>query len=276
MNGERLNISARSAIRRRLVATAAGVAAWDIHKPQSWTGNAWSPVLPDAGDYVCLYRSGRRLRRSGGFEEYIDATTAFAGRAGVPEQLAGDGIGVFTMIKLTPEAYDTYVSAAHPRRGWLLRPDSGFDYRHRRLLALARAGIDGFEASEGVVTLLDALPGPIAPPAERAHHRRLVMEAQELLATEAMPSVDELARRLATSAGHLSRTFRRLTGRTISAYRNELRVRAVLQRLAEGADDLSELAAEFGFADHAHLTRTVKRHVGRSPSQARRELSVVA
>ncbi|MEV5570101.1 helix-turn-helix domain-containing protein [Spirillospora sp. NPDC052269] len=76
---------------------------------------------------------------------------------------------------------------------------------------------------------------------------------------------------------HLSRVFRRVTGRTITAYRNDLRVRAVLEDLAQGrGTPLAELAAEYGFADHAHLTRTIRRHLGDCPSSLREKLNADA
>ena len=83
----------------------------------------------------------------------------------------------------------------------------------------------------------------------------------------------ELARLVGSSPHHLSRAFRRVTGRTISAYRNELRVRSVLGDLAAGEADLAQLASRYGFADHAHLTRTVRRYAASPPSALRPELS---
>jgi AraC-like DNA-binding protein len=60
---------------------------------------------------------------------------------------------------------------------------------------------------------------------------------------------------------------------TISAYRNHLRVRAALERLADGERSLTSLAADLGFADHAHMARTVRRETGAAPSVLRRLLA---
>jgi AraC-like DNA-binding protein len=42
-----------------------------------------------------------------------------------------------------------------------------------------------------------------------------------------------------------------------------------LERLAAGERDLTALALDLGFADHAHLTNTVRRELGRPPSAFR-------
>ena len=82
-----------------------------------------------------------------------------------------------------------------------------------------------------------------------------------------------LAQRIAVSPHHLSRVFKAETGETISRYRNRLRVRLALERLAEGEPCLARLAAELGFADQAHLSRVVRRELGTTPSDLRARLT---
>ena len=84
----------------------------------------------------------------------------------------------------------------------------------------------------------------------------------------------ELANLVAVSPHHLSRVFKAETGETISRYRNRLRVRLTLERLAEGELCLARLAAELGFADQAHLARVVRRELGATPSLLRERLAV--
>jgi AraC-like DNA-binding protein len=83
----------------------------------------------------------------------------------------------------------------------------------------------------------------------------------------------ELGRGLAISPQHLSRIFRALTGATISRHRMRLRVRAALERLADGERDLARLAADAGFADQAHLCRVVRDETGTTPSALRHALA---
>lgn len=59
----------------------------------------------------------------------------------------------------------------------------------------------------------------------------------------------------------------------MSAYRNQLRVREALDRLADGERSLTSLATDLGFADHAHMTRTVRRETGMTPSALRQLLA---
>ena len=63
-----------------------------------------------------------------------------------------------------------------------------------------------------------------------------------------------------------------LTGMSVPDYRNRLRVRLALDRIAAGERSLSTVAADLGFADEAHLARTVRRETGRPPSHLRTEL----
>lgn len=56
---------------------------------------------------------------------------------------------------------------------------------------------------------------------------------------------------------------------TLTRYRNRVRVRLALEWLAEGEDDLTRIAHDLGFADHAHFSRTVLAELGLQPRIAR-------
>jgi AraC family transcriptional regulator len=156
-------------------------------------------------------------------------------------------------------------------------------YRARRLLARARRhALCAMEAEEEVMALVATLlEGGYAalptPKARRrlavARHRDLADAARAELARhpERNASVHELAERLGTSPFHLCRVFRACTGRTMHRYRNELRVKLAMERLA--ADDdretISGVAHDLGFASHAHFVLAMRRHVGETPSAVR-------
>jgi len=72
---------------------------------------------------------------------------------------------------------------------------------------------------------------------------------------------------------HLARLFRRHTGVPVHRYLTRLRLRASLERLAEGTPDLTELALDLGFSSHGHFTDTFRREFGRTPSEVRRHAS---
>jgi len=238
----------------------------------------------DEGYAVILLRTGGFRREAEGQQSFVDPGGGYLSRHGVEERFAyplGE-VDVCTLIGLTAEAFAEHVEGVERQREWHLRTSSSFDLRHRELVAACRRGVDRFEATERVLLLLSELPPRTDRDATsdhraatRAEHRRLAEAVQEALAGGHLTAdLGELARLTGSSPHHLSRVFRRLTGRTITAYRNELRVRAVLEDLAQGATDVATLAATYGFADHAHLTRTVRRHVSDPPAVLRRKLSM--
>jgi AraC-like DNA-binding protein len=83
-------------------------------------------------------------------------------------------------------------------------------------------------------------------------------------------TLDEVARAVHASPFHLARIFQQQTGVPIHRYLTRLRLRATLERLAEGANDLTALALELGFSSHSHFTNAFRREFGRTPSEVRR------
>ena len=226
---------------------------------------------------LVMVRSGGFLQRLDGREDFYDATSAYVGRPGQERHVghpAGPGdvsTGIWLSERLVGEVCD---GGALLPRGRMVTP-AGFDLAHRRLVAACRAGIDGFEATErcyGLVGRLRLLarPGDWRRGSTEAAQRALVARvAEAMLAGHLTTGIGELARLAGCSPHHLSRVFRKVTGRTLTSYRNELRVRAVLTGLQDGKGPLRSLAAEYGFADQAHLTRVVHRHLGIAPTTVR-------
>ena len=161
-----------------------------------------------------------------------------------------------------------------------LASDADTDLRQRLLLAAVVRG-DAGDVAEAVVELAADVLERSAPqrvaagrPATALARRRIVGDAREALVANPRAGVLELANLVAVSPHHLSRVFKAETGETISRYRNRLRVRLTLERLAEGELCLARLAAELGFADQAHLARVVRRELGATPSLLRERLAV--
>lgn len=117
----------------------------------------------------------------------------------------------------------------------------------------------------------DGLPeARLSSPARRRQQE--LVEAAKLAVSErleAPPSLAELARALDCSPFHLSRTFHGLAGISLRRYAGRLRARAAAERLAHGARDLTELALDFGYADHSHFTNSFRREWGLPPSRFR-------
>ena len=94
----------------------------------------------------------------------------------------------------------------------------------------------------------------------RAHLARTFLQHETLA---------DVAAAAGASPFHVCRVFRRITGRTVHAYRTELRLRWSLEPIADGVDILA-VALAAGFAHHSHLTSTFRRTFGMPPSAFRR------
>jgi AraC family transcriptional regulator len=79
----------------------------------------------------------------------------------------------------------------------------------------------------------------------------------------------EIAEAIGVSRFHLSRVFRTCTGFSLHGYRNQLRLRAALERLVDPQAALPALAGELGFSSHSHFTAAFKESFGVAPSSLR-------
>jgi AraC family transcriptional regulator len=97
---------------------------------------------------------------------------------------------------------------------------------------------------------------------------------RELIARRfnARMTLSELAAAVGASPFHLCRAFRAETGLTIHACRNQLRLRASLDRVLDPAADLTEVALDLGFCSHSHFTAAFRRLYGLTPSAARKRV----
>jgi AraC-like DNA-binding protein len=231
---------------------------------------------------LVMVRRGGFLRRADGHEDFFDAASAYLARPG-QEILVGHPAGpgdVSTMIGLPEELVDRAFAGAPPLPSGKVVTSAEFDVHHRLLVAASRLSIDPLELGDRVHGLLAMLPArerrTRVPPRAAVAHRRLVAAACEAIAERGFAlSLDELAGQLNCSPHHLSRVFHRVTGHTLTFYRNQLRVRAVLEDVQQGATNLRFLAGEYGFADQAHMARVVGRHLGRTPRDMARMLRPV-
>lgn len=258
-------------------------------------GPEWVGPVPDLGYRVYLGRSGAFLRRINGRVAFADSSSVLLTRPGDEMHVAHPlGCGdVYTCLEIPAELVEERPDARNwfARDGWDGRLEPRLDLQHRLLVARVRRGMDRFELTERVHRLLAAVLGasplrtgdPDADldravgrrPATLAAHRRLADQARQVLVGSGFTlGLTDVARQVGCSPHHLSRVFQRVTGRSLTSYRNELRVRAVLHDLENGAaPSLRAVAAEYGFTDQAHLTRVVREQVGESPARLRRLLS---
>lgn len=123
------------------------------------------------------------------------------------------------------------------------------------------------EVSAAVAVLADVSVSHAAA-APRPADLRLVDSVVDYLHDDpaAPATLDQVARSLGASAGHLSRVFKRVTGVPVHQYRNSLRVLGAFDELD---DDLSVVAQRWGFSSHSHFTSVFTTWFGVPPAQAR-------
>lgn len=230
---------------------------------------------------IVFVRRGCFHRRLNGVDSFVDPTVVYFERPEDEQRIAhpSDGGDSCTALNLS-ESMAAWLWGGEPGL-----PDApvasspATDLRQRLLLAAISRGDPG-DVAAAVVDLASEVLERVEPervaagrPSTVQARQRVVDAAREALAETPRAGVIELARRVAVSPHHLSRVFKSETGETISRYRNRLRVRLALERLAAGEPCLARLAADLGFADQAHLARVVRQELGEAPSLLRERLS---
>jgi len=260
------------ALDSRVLLDGPGVRVAQVHCPgHELRFGAAEPVGAPA--IVLPVRGVFRLRVDGA-ESVVDPALAYVQVPGHEQQFAHPAGGdVCTSIDVgaEPAAAEVIDLAYRP-----VPVGPPLALAHRLLLGRARAGATPAELTDltadlvaRVLAALGAGPGDGGPPGTLDRHRRLVEDARELLSCEPDLALPDVARLLGTSPWRLSRLFHRLTGVTLHRYRTRLRINAAMDRLADGAGSLAELATELGFADQAHLTRVVREGTGLPPGRLR-------
>jgi AraC-like DNA-binding protein len=86
-------------------------------------------------------------------------------------------------------------------------------------------------------------------------------------------TLDDVAKAVHTSPFHFTRIFQQRVGLPVHRYLTRLRLRAALERLEDGEDDLTTLALDLGFSSHSHFADAFRKEFGKTPSQVRRSAS---
>jgi AraC-like DNA-binding protein len=233
---------------------------------------------------LVFVRRGCFVRRARTGDALLDPTVAYGVNPGEEQRYdhphdSGDDC---TALTLEPDLLATLWGGDPTLPAEPLPTAATLDVEHRLLLAAAGRGADPHALVERAIALAarllesaDSRRVASGRPAS-ARRRALVDSAREALAAEPGRSLPELARELAVSPHHLSRTFGSIAGQTISRHRMRLRARAALERLAGGERDLAWLAADLGFADHSHMCRVLRSETGVAPSSLRQVLTAAS
>ena len=162
-------------------------------------------------------------------------------------------------------------------RGW---SDANTYLAQRRLFdqVLRGAAEEPLAIEESVVRLLERVlrDGVSQEPAARlpsiASRQDEIVRHAELILSERWNerlTLRDIATEVGMSAYHLCRLFLRKTGLGLHQYRQQLRVRWSLERVAEVRMPLVDVALEAGFSSHSHFTSAFRREFGQTPSSVR-------
>ena len=247
---------------------AAGVGEW-LHGPTS------------RHPTIVLVRVGSFVRRIHGRRALVDATQGYVLGPGDDELInhVNDGVHRCTVLAVRPDLLPPLWRVRARLVAGEFRTTPATDMVHRRLLAAGLSGGDKAAIAEMGDTLIAAVLAGTAtapPPRRRAPAavQRAVDIARAMATDQAGASLGDIAAAAGLSPHHLTRVFKTTTGLTIGQYRNRVRIRLALEWLAEGGDDLTRIAHELGFSDHAHFSRTMLGEVGVQPRIARAMLHV--
>jgi AraC-like DNA-binding protein len=157
-------------------------------------------------------------------------------------------------------------------------------WRHRELvMRLEQAG--PLEHLWADVTALqiaaDVLESAFAGYGSPARPRRKDTAADHSARTEAAKTylasnlgepvtLEDVAAAVNASPFNFARIFQQQAGVPVHRYLTMLRLRASLERLAEGAEDITGLALDLGFSSHSHFTDVFRREFGSTPSEVRK------
>ena len=188
----------------------------------------------------------------------------------------------FDIVRDVVRAFDPSVdehrhSPFRTTRGW---SDADTYLAQRRLFdqALRNSAEEPLAIEESVVRLLERVlrmtygGEPVARIPSVASRQDEVVRHAELILSERWNeclTLQDLATEVGMSAYHLCRLFYRKTGLGLHQYRQQLRVRWSLERVAEARMPLVDVALEAGFSSHSHFTSTFRREFGQTPSSVR-------
>jgi AraC family transcriptional regulator len=136
-----------------------------------------------------------------------------------------------------------------------------------RLARLHAGGGEALAFEEQVLACIGALTAP----RKAAVRSAIVERAKAVIARDPFDdrSLAAIAQEVGASPYHLTRTFRRVTGLSLHAYRTQLRLQRGLERASSG-ESLTRVAVDCGFAHHSHFTAAFRKHFGAVPSQLRK------
>jgi AraC-like DNA-binding protein len=265
-------------LRAEILLDRDGVQVTDVAcRHESGRGDAY-----EAGHHAVVFvRRGCFVRQAGGSAQVLDATSIYCINPGDEQRYdhphpVGDDC---TSVRIDARLLASLWGGEPTLPALPLRSSPRVDLEHRLLLAAVRRdGLPDALVERTIALVAAVLAGSDARrvasgrPSAIRDRAALVDAVRQRLAADPTVSLPDLAAALHVSPHHLSRTFRAVTGHTISRHRMRLRARTALERLAQGDHDLTRLAADLDFTDHSHLCRVLRAETTRTPSALRHHL----
>lgn len=157
-------------------------------------------------------------------------------------------------------------------------------WRHRELVQKLESGAP-LEHLWADVTALqivaDVLESAFSRHGSKPERRRKDTDADHVERTEAAKTylaahlgdpvtLEDVAGAVYASPFNFARIFQQQAGIPVHRYLTMLRLRASLERLAEGEEDITNLALDLGFSSHSHFTDVFRKEFGSTPSEIRK------
>jgi AraC-like DNA-binding protein len=141
----------------------------------------------------------------------------------------------------------------------------------RLLLDELTPDADALWVEEAVALLLDAVLGSVRPRVGLPRHQRIIADVMALIAADParLFSLSDLAAAAGVSPYHLCRVFRTETGWTITAYREELRLRLAIDGLGAAHEPEEVVALRLGYRNLQVFRRRFRALTGMSTADAR-------
>lgn len=186
------------------------------------------------------------------------------------DEIGPDG-AVFLCVDIAPAYWDALADsgAGLRRRAFDDRPMSRTALRLLKELCDKRAGWEC--VAECLVNELVAEYAEESRRVGRRHPPAWLPRVIDMLHDPAHQSLLAIAADLDLHPVHVSRTFKRYEGRSVSQYLRELRLQRTARGLLESREPLAVIAQDNGFADQSHMTRDFMRATHWSPARLRCE-----
>jgi AraC-like DNA-binding protein len=154
-------------------------------------------------------------------------------------------------------------------------PGSDSDLQRNRVALLRQfAGYDDPEDSrQAFMQALSRLLSPLHHAEDNRHP--LVQRAQSFIEENyhRRISLSVVASHLHVSSNYLSRTFRKVTGNTLTSHIHAVRLEHAMMLLAAGGRTISEIAYLVGYQNYRDFYRNFVKHKNASPRQIQRRLA---